>query len=459
MSLEAGRINLSQIQGSNPRVAVDNTQQGLTSIRNDQTINVPLNAFIPGTPINTGNNIRIIPYYTGAPDFGQVQILSQQSANGVTVTHARNIAPGYNGVIVQGPETGNSYGPIQTPNYYQNTTPQAQAPSTAGGQYNKDYVAAQVEKFKKGRPESDGKFTFGEFFKNVGKGMLKEVENIGKALTTPAGFLTAAAAIAVSIAFPPAGLVIAGGFLAYGIGKTAVGGYHVAKELANGNPDAAERAGQEVGGGLVDTGIAALGFRGALKSFKAWKAGPSGGTAGANGTPKQPGPGPNPNQKALPGANPNQKALPAPENTTTGNASGGPVPGQKALPAPQHTATGNTTGNVNANPRITQNAGTNTSSFFQQAQARINTAENVSFRDPHLGRVSANTVKNPYKVLGLDPKNFSTSQLKGTYRKLAVEFHPDKGVSNGQYMSDINTAYEILSNTSRRAAVNSALGF
>lgn len=456
MSLEAGRINLSQVQNNTPRVVVENSLQGQGAIRNDQSINVPLNAFIPGTPI-TGNGIKIIPYYTGVQSSGGMQILSQQAKNGVTVTHARNIAPGYNGVIIQGGNSASSAGPIYTAqNNYAAPATQKPTVSAAGGQYNKDYVAAQVEKFKKGRPESDGKFSFGQLCKNIGKGMLKEVENIGKALATPGGLLTAAAVAAVSIAFPPAGLVIAGGFLAYGIGKTAVGGYNVAKELANGNPDAAERKGKQIGEGLVDTGIAALGLRGALKSFKAWKAGPATNTGGT--PPNQPGP--NPNQKALP-APENTKALPTAEKgielykgNNTGNTGGG---------------TGNTggpTGTPGTNPRITQNTGnTNTGtsfksggSFGQQAASRINSSENVTFFDRYLGRTSQQTVKNPYKVLDIDPKNFSLQSLKQAHRKLAVEFHPDKAAGNEAYFKEIQGAYDILSNSARRGAMNEALG-
>ena len=56
-----------------------------------------------------------------------------------------------------------------------------------------------------------------------------------------------------------------------------------------------------------------------------------------------------------------------------------------------------------------------------------------------------------YKVLGVS-KSASVDELKRAYRKLAVEFHPDKNKSKEaeEKFKEINQAYEVLSNPAKR---------
>lgn len=59
--------------------------------------------------------------------------------------------------------------------------------------------------------------------------------------------------------------------------------------------------------------------------------------------------------------------------------------------------------------------------------------------------------KDYYKTLGVD-KNASAQDIKKAYRKLAVEYHPDKNKSKEaeEKFKEINEAYEVLSNPQKR---------
>jgi len=57
--------------------------------------------------------------------------------------------------------------------------------------------------------------------------------------------------------------------------------------------------------------------------------------------------------------------------------------------------------------------------------------------------------KDYYKILGL-PKNASADEIKRAYRKLAHEFHPDKG-GDAEKFKEINEAYQILSDPQKRS--------
>src|SRR5438067_1994325 len=60
--------------------------------------------------------------------------------------------------------------------------------------------------------------------------------------------------------------------------------------------------------------------------------------------------------------------------------------------------------------------------------------------------------KDYYKILGLQ-KNAGAEEIKKTYRKLAVKFHPDKNPGNKQAeekFKEINEAYEVLSDAEKR---------
>lgn len=58
--------------------------------------------------------------------------------------------------------------------------------------------------------------------------------------------------------------------------------------------------------------------------------------------------------------------------------------------------------------------------------------------------------KDYYKVLGLD-KSASQDQIKKAYRKLAHKYHPDKPDGDENKFKEINEAYQILSDESKRA--------
>jgi len=61
--------------------------------------------------------------------------------------------------------------------------------------------------------------------------------------------------------------------------------------------------------------------------------------------------------------------------------------------------------------------------------------------------------KDYYKILGV-PENASADQIKKDYRKLAIQYHPDKNKGNKQAeekFKEISEAYYVLSDTKRRA--------
>lgn len=58
--------------------------------------------------------------------------------------------------------------------------------------------------------------------------------------------------------------------------------------------------------------------------------------------------------------------------------------------------------------------------------------------------------KDYYKVLGV-PRNATRDDIKRAYRKLAHQFHPDKAGGNEGKFKEINEAYQVLSDDSKRA--------
>lgn len=61
-------------------------------------------------------------------------------------------------------------------------------------------------------------------------------------------------------------------------------------------------------------------------------------------------------------------------------------------------------------------------------------------------------MNDPYNVLGVE-KNASAQEIKKAYRKLALQYHPDKNPDNKdaeEKFKEISAAYEILGNTEKR---------
>ncbi len=58
--------------------------------------------------------------------------------------------------------------------------------------------------------------------------------------------------------------------------------------------------------------------------------------------------------------------------------------------------------------------------------------------------------KDYYSILGVS-KNASQEEIKKAFRKLAHQHHPDKGGGNEEKFKEINEAYQVLSDTEKRA--------
>jgi len=61
--------------------------------------------------------------------------------------------------------------------------------------------------------------------------------------------------------------------------------------------------------------------------------------------------------------------------------------------------------------------------------------------------------KDYYRILGVE-RNADEKTIKRAYRRLAVQYHPDKNPGNHQaeeHFKEINEAYEVLGDASKRA--------
>ncbi|MEM7757994.1 MAG: J domain-containing protein [Cyanobacteria bacterium P01_G01_bin.67] len=68
-------------------------------------------------------------------------------------------------------------------------------------------------------------------------------------------------------------------------------------------------------------------------------------------------------------------------------------------------------------------------------------------------------VRNYYEMLGVN-KNASSSEIKKAYRTLAIRYHPDRNLGNKaaeEKFKDINEAYEVLSDQTRRVQYDQSL--
>lgn len=59
-------------------------------------------------------------------------------------------------------------------------------------------------------------------------------------------------------------------------------------------------------------------------------------------------------------------------------------------------------------------------------------------------------MKDYYQILGLN-KTASVDEIKRAYRKLALQYHPDKGGGNEAKFKEINEAYQVLSDPQKRS--------
>ena len=62
--------------------------------------------------------------------------------------------------------------------------------------------------------------------------------------------------------------------------------------------------------------------------------------------------------------------------------------------------------------------------------------------------------KDYYDVLGVD-RGADSGSLKSAYRKLAMQYHPDKNPGNSdaeKRFKEVSEAYEVLSNSEKRQA-------
>src|ERR1051326_4654969 len=57
--------------------------------------------------------------------------------------------------------------------------------------------------------------------------------------------------------------------------------------------------------------------------------------------------------------------------------------------------------------------------------------------------------KDYYNILGIN-KSSSADEIKRAYRKLAHQYHPDKGGGNAEKFKEVNEAYQVLGNEEKR---------
>ena len=90
---------------------------------------------------------------------------------------------------------------------------------------------------------------------------------------------------------------------------------------------------------------------------------------------------------------------------------------------------------------------------YEELGKRKNTKENREFREA----ATNNSLPNYYDVLEVS-KDATQDEIKSKFRELAKKTHPDKTKSNSEEeMSELNKAYEVLSDKERRESYDKYL--
>ena len=58
-------------------------------------------------------------------------------------------------------------------------------------------------------------------------------------------------------------------------------------------------------------------------------------------------------------------------------------------------------------------------------------------------------MKNYYEILGVS-KDATAEEIKKSYRKLSLEYHPDKNKSGEEKFKEISEAYSIVGDTAKK---------
>lgn len=65
-------------------------------------------------------------------------------------------------------------------------------------------------------------------------------------------------------------------------------------------------------------------------------------------------------------------------------------------------------------------------------------------------------MENPYHILGVSP-TATLDEIKKAYRSLAMRHHPDRNTGSTARFNAVKLAYELLSDTARRAEYDQSL--
>lgn len=139
------------------------------------------------------------------------------------------------------------------------------ASNTITSNYADSYSTASSSAAKDGK--DDGKISFWEKIKNVGKGIVNTVVNtVTGILTDPKKLLLTAGAVALSIVCPPAGVAMA---VAGGVAGAVTVGKGIYKASTAQTDSEAEQAWQEIGGGGLQVGLSVVGAKAGLNKMAA----------------------------------------------------------------------------------------------------------------------------------------------------------------------------------------------